>query len=265
MNRKCITIHKRNEIIRGSDSYSLNGRRCFNAIYYIYQRNFDMFLEAERIGVTRFNIKFSTLRKHMFLENDNSYVQKIKDAIYELQTTLIELNNFTDHTTGEKHMRYSTKFIDYASISNNKITFAEIEISKLFRILIRYNVNFTKLNLTNNLSNMRTKIAMKLYEYIKSFGGYRYIDITHKHMCYLLGIDENSNQAYMSYMSAMLNRNISEIIKKSDLKNLMIDESKELRKDKVFRIHINKSSKKTSKKSVDDIVKELADMKRILI
>ena len=93
MKKKEITIHKRNEIIRGTDMYSLNAKRCLNAIYYLYQKNRDMVLEYENKGVTFMNLHFSTLRDLMNLQKDNNYVDTIKNAIKELQTTLIELNN----------------------------------------------------------------------------------------------------------------------------------------------------------------------------
>jgi len=52
------------------------------------------------------------------------------------------------------------------------------------------NGNFTKLELIDIVNKLRTKYAMKLYEYLQSLGGYKYIDITHKHMLKLLGLIE---------------------------------------------------------------------------
>jgi len=45
------------------------------------------------------------------------------------------------------------------------------------------NGNFTKLELIDIVNKLRTKYAMKLYEYLQSFGGYKYIDITPLHIC----------------------------------------------------------------------------------
>jgi len=250
-NKKNITIHKRNEIIRGTDLYSLNGKRCFNAVYYLYQKNRNLFMEWEKKGVTFINLKFSTLRDLMSLEKDNNYVEIIKEAIKELQTTLIELNNWTNPVTGKKYLWYSTKFLNDAHVEKDNTLFVKLEISTLFKQLMTDQKNFTPLDLIQYMNQFRTKYAMKLYEYLKSFGGYKYINISQKHMLKLLGINEDHKTYKQHYeLKRLVERQLKEIAKKTDLENVKLVSSKFLSKEKIFRITINPKSKKTVKEQV---------------
>ena len=249
MQKSNITIFKRNEVARGTDMYSLNGKKCFNAIYYIYQKNRDMFAQYEDNNIAYMSLKFSTLRDIMGLQKDNNYVEVIKDAIRELQTTLIELNNWVNPANGKKYAWYSTKFLNDANVEHDNIVTVQLEISTLFKQLMRAHINFTPLDLVQYMNKFRTKYAMKLYEYLKSFGNYRYLDIPQSHLMRLFGLDEKSKYRYMSDLSILLERQIKELIKKSDLKELKLDDSKQLKKDKIFRIYINpKAKKKTATK-----------------
>ena len=263
MRKPEITIHKRNELVRGSDMYSLNAKKCFNALYYIYQKNRDMFSEFESNNTHYMLVKFDTLRNLMSLQKDNNYVEVIKDAITELQTTAIQLNNWTNPVDGEKYSWYSTTFLNEAYVKHDNIVTVQLEISNLFKQLINSQINFTKLELVQYMNKFRTKYAMKLYEYLKSFSGYKYIDITLSHVQKLFDVQDIKNYQTMSELKRLLNRQIKEIVKKSDLKELKIDESKELRKDKIFRIHINpKASKKTVDESKAKAVLKALQVKR---
>jgi peptidyl-tRNA hydrolase len=255
--KKKITIHKRNEIVRGADLYSLNAKRCFNAIYYLYQKNRELFAKYEEKGVSYMSIKFSTLRNLMSLEKDNNYVEIIKEAIRELQTTLIELNNWTNPVTGKKYLWYSTKFLNDAHISKDNNIAVSLEISTLFKELMIDQKNFTPLNLIEYMNKFRTKYAMKLYEYLKSFGGYKYIDISQKHLLKLLGLPED-HKTYKYYyeLKRVIERQLKEIANKTDLKEVKLLNYKSLAKEKIFRIIINpKASKKTAKpKEIEDVL-----------
>jgi len=256
MQKKEISIFKRNEVARGTDLYSLNAKKCFNAIYYIYQKNRDMFAKYEDKNIQYINLRFSTLRELMSLQKDNNYVEVIKDAIRELQTTLIELNNWTNPANGKKYSWYSTKFLNDANVEHENIVTVQLEISTLFKQLIRAHVNFTQLDLVPYLNKFRTKYSMKLYEYLKSFGNYRYLDIPQSHLMRLFGLSKESKYRYMSDLSILIKRQIKELVTKSDLKELKLDDYKQLRKDKIFRIQINpKAKKKTATQE---------DMKNIL-
>ena len=250
MQKSNITIFKRNEVARGTDMYSLNGKKCFNAIYYIYQKNRDMFAQYEDNNIAYMSLKFSTLRDIMGLQKDNNYVEVIKDAIRELQTTLIELNNWVNPANGKKYAWYSTKFLNDANVEHDNIITVQLEISTLFKQLMRAHINFTPLDLVQYMNKFRTKYAMKLYEYLKSFGNYRYLDIPQSHLMRLFGLAED-NKTYkdFSQLRRLLERQLKELIKKSDLKELKLDDSKQLKKDKIFRIYINpKAKKKTATK-----------------
>jgi hypothetical protein len=259
MNKKEVTIHKRNEIIRGTDLYSLNGKRCFNAIYYLYQKHRSYFKRFEDRNINFIVLKFSTLRELMNLQSDNNYVEIIENAIRELQTTLIELNNWTNPITNEKYKWYSTKFINDAKIYREDIISVHIEISTLFKQLMRDQQNFTPLNLIEYLNKFRTKYAMKIYEYLKSFGGYKYIDIRQKHMLKLLSIPEN-HKTYKQYyeLKRLVERQLKEISKKTDLKDVKLINSKLLSKEKIFRIIINpKARKKVKNQDAKEILDSL--------
>ena len=56
MKKKEITIHKKNEIVRGGDRLSLIGKRALNAIYYLIQKN-------NLYNAYKIKIRFSTLRQ----------------------------------------------------------------------------------------------------------------------------------------------------------------------------------------------------------
>lgn len=264
MQKSNITIFKRNEVARGTDMYSLNGKKCFNAIYYIYQKNRDMFTKYEDNNIAYMSLKFSTLRDIMGLQKDNNYVEVIKDAIRELQTTLIELNNWVNPANGKKYAWYSTKFLNDANVEHDNIVTVQLEISTLFKQLMRAHINFTPLELVRYMNKFRTKYAMKLYEYLKSFGNYRYLDIPQSHLMRLFGLAED-NKTYkdFSQLRRLLERQIKELIKKSDLKELKLDDSKLLKKDKIFRIYINpKAKNKTATKEDTKKILENLSIKR---
>lgn len=263
MKKKETTIHKRNELNRGTDMYSLNAKRCFNAIYYLYQKNRDIFTEYEKKNINFISIKFSTLRSLMNLDKDNNYVEIIKESIKELQTTLIELNNWINPITNKKYLWYATKFLNDAHIEKDNIISVQLEISVLFKQLMKEQLNFTKIDLIQYLNKFRTKYAMKIYEYLKSFGGYRYIDITQKHMMKLLNII-NEDKTYKDYsaLKRLVERQLIEIAKKTDLIDVCFFENKLVQKDlakqKIFRILINKKNKKAvQQQEAKDILESL--------
>lgn len=263
---KKTTLHKSNNIIRGGDNLSVFGKRLINAIYHVIQTNVNDGNQNTIEDIEYIPLEFQYLRKIMNLSNVDSYSLEIEKAITELQQP-IAINNFKDPRDGNVHKWFSVCIISEASfkIDRNKKV-AHVALSPIIKwMMINTNDgNFTKIELIPIINRLRTKYSIKLYEYIKSFGGYKYIDITQNHMLKILGIPiDNKSYTNFAQIKRLLDRQIEEITKKSDLKEIRIDESKELRKDKVFRIHINKKSKKISKKLVNKTVKELAEMKRI--
>ncbi len=239
--KKKITIHKKNELLRGSDLYSLNAKRALNAIYYAIQKH--NFYKEEFFCFT-----FVTLRKMMSLDSDNRYVERMKEALFELQQPL-ELNKFYHPLQKQKFEWYSISFLDEVGFrKENNEWVAIIKTNPTVKHLMQVDGNFTKIDLVKYLNKFKTKYAMKIYEYLKSFN-YQYLDITQKHMMKLLCI-EDTHTTYKDFaqLKRLVGRQLVEIIAISDLKELKIDDSKELRKNKIFRIYINP---KASKKTVD--------------
>jgi hypothetical protein len=250
--RSRVTVHKRNEIVRGSDNLSLYAKRALNAIYYLIQTNVNKGnLEAvERLEYIP--LEFPYLRKMMNLEKVESYIKEIENALVELQNP-IQLNNFKNPKDGQIYNWYSVSFISEASwkIDKNK-KIAYVSLSPLIKwLMINSNDgNFTKLDLIYVVNKLRTKYAMKLYEYLKSFGAYKYIDITQKHMLKLLGLpDDHKTYKHYAKLKTLVERQLKEITKKTDLKDVKLFKSKSLAKDKVFRILINPNSKKKASKA----------------
>jgi L-rhamnose mutarotase len=253
MRSKKVTIHKANEIIRGVDDYSLFAKRCMNAIFYIYQYNYNKNKSIQNMQTI--DIEFSFLKKMMNLEKNESYITIIENALKELEKT-IELNHFYHPLEKIRYVWYTDRFLNRAGyvIENNR-KYARIEISQLAKYLMTKQSNFTKIDIIHNVNKLRTKYAMKLYEYLKSFSRYRYLDISQKHLMKLFAIDED-NKTYKHYanLKQLLERQINEIAKKTDLTDVKLVESKDLAKKKIFRIIINQKSKK----SVDKIEAKLA-------
>jgi len=240
-------IHKRNEFNRGMDNYSLLGKRAMNTIYWVYQKN----------NLYKYNtvaISFSTLRKMMNLESSNDYVKDIKKALIELKKP-IELNNFHHPIKKFQYQWYVTSFINDAGFrkTDDGEWVSDIEVGNLTKYVMQLDNDkgqgFTMLELVPYLNKFRTKYAMKLYEYLRSFGGYSYIDLNQKYIMKLLALDEDSKYKYMSDLTILLERQLKEIAKKSDLTEVKLIKSKTLTKEKKFRIIINPKSKK----SVDKI------------
>jgi hypothetical protein len=257
--KKNITIHKANEIVRGGDNLSVYGKRALNAIYYLIQMNVNKgniraIEQAEYIP-----LEFPYLRKMMNLEKVESYIKEIEKALTELQQP-IQLNNFKNPRDGQIYNWYSISFISEASwkLDNNK-KIAYVALSPLVKWLMinTNNGNFTKLELIDVVNKLRTKYAMKLYEYLKSFGGYKYIDISQKHLLKLLGLPED-HKTYKHYakLKTVIERQLKEIANKTDLKEVKLLNYKSLAKEKIFRIIINpKASKKTAKpKEIEDVL-----------
>lgn len=250
-----ITILKQNELVRGADSYSLNAKKALNAIYWGLQKH--NLYEYRYV-----DFSFVTLRKIMNLENNDDYVERMKVALRELMNT-VELNNWTNPLDGKTSQWFATRFINEVhftkSIDGEWI--AKIETNQTIKDLMRLDKNFTELNLLEYMNKFRTKYAMKLYEYLKSFGVYKYLDITQKHMMKLLGIDED-DRTYKHYanLKQLVERQLREIAKKSDLPEVKLMQSRLLAKEKTFRIIISPKSKKVADKieartALDNLIK----------
>lgn len=236
-----IMIHKKNEIVRGTDDYSLMAKRTLNTIYWALQKH-DWYAH-EYIA-----IKFSTMREMMNLHKDNRYVEILKDSLEELLQPM-KLNNFYHPVHKEKFQWFSCGMLDEAGYKKKDSEWVvHIKVNPLFKHLMQIEGNFTPLELLPYLHKFRTKYATKIYEYIQSFKGYRYLDVSQSHLMKLLDINEESKYKYYSQLKELLERQLKEIAKKSDLTEVKLLNSKALTKEKKFRIQINPKSKKDADK-----------------
>lgn len=253
--KKKITIHKKNELIRGTDDYSIMAKRALNTVYWAYQRHPEAWKHDTAV------IRFSTIRSMMNLDKDGGYVEIIKDALRELREPL-ELNNFYHPVMQQTYQWLSISFLDEAGFTKNSSNewVVTVKISRIVAYMMQLEGNFTKLELIPYLNNFKTKYAMKLYEYLRSFAGSNYINITQKHMMKLLALDENSSYKYHAKLIVLVERQLKEIAKKSDLPEVKLIKSKTLAKEKIFKIIINPKSKKTvdaikAKTELDNLIK----------
>jgi hypothetical protein len=248
--KKKIKVHKRNEVVRGSDIYSLNAKKAMNAIYYGMQKHRELGTYKHDV-VT---IQFTTLRKLMSLEKDGAYVTVMKEALTELMQP-IHLHNYFHPIDEIEYSWYATTFLVDAGFHkrDNGDWVTQIRVSPLMKHVMQLENDrgqgFTELELIPYMNKFRTKYAMKIYEYLKSFGAYSYINITQKHMMKLLALDEKSRYQYYSKLFELVERQTKEIAKKSDLQQVKLLKSKALAKDKTFRIIINPKSKKEADKT----------------
>ena len=252
--KKKVTIHKKHELVRGTDDYSVMGKRALNTVYWAMQKH-QMYKHDHMI------IRFSTMRRMMNLESDQRYVETIKDALLELMKPM-EINNFHHPIHDEVFQWYATSVLDEAGFKKNEDNewVVHVKVSTLVRYIMQLKGGFTPLELIPYANSFRTKYAMKLYEYLRSFGAYNYLDITQKHMMKLLALDNKSTYRHYAKLMELVTRQTKEIAKKSDLQQVKLLKSKALAKDKIYRIQINPKSKKEADKTeaktaLDNLVK----------
>ena len=253
MRKKNITIHKKNELVRGGDRLSLMGKRALNAVYLAIQKyNF--------YDVYKFKMRFSTLRELMGLNENNDYVERMKEGLKELMET-IELNNWTNPLDGVTYSWYATRFLNEVNFKKeNEEWYAIIEPNKTITGLMKLKENFTELQLIPLINKLRTKYAMKLYEFFKSFEMFRYIDLPQDYLLRILGIDPTSTYKHYSKFLELLQRQVKELNKKTEFKDLkLVEPTKELKKEKIYRFIINPKNKKVlkDKKKIEEMTKSL--------
>jgi len=229
MKKKQITLHKSNEMVRGADGLSVYGKRLVNAIYYLIQNNANQGKTELLQQMEYIPLEFPYLRKMLGLEKVESYIKEIEKAFTELHKP-IQLNNFRNPRDNRLYNWYSISIISEASykIDNNKKT-AYVALAPLVKWLMIHTHdkelkgNFTRLELIPVINKLRTKYSMKLYEYLASFGAFRYLDITQKHLMRLFGIDENS-KTYKNYsdLKRLLERQLKEIKEKTNLMEVIV-------------------------------------------
>ena len=265
MRKKQITLHKRNEMIRGGDKLSIHAKRCLNAIYYLIQKNVNNGKSETIEKLDYIPIEFPYLRKMMGLEKVESYIKEIEDALTELQEITLQLNNFKNPKDNQTYQWYSMSFLADAYWKLEEKTgkkVAYVELPKLMKWLMIHSndENFTKLDLIPTINKLRTKYAMKLYEFFKSFEKFRYIDLPQDYIIRILGLQDKKDYHYYSHLARLLKNQIKELNKKTEFEHLkLIEPTKEMKKEKIYRFLINPKAKKILKdrKKIEEMTASL--------
>lgn len=242
-----ITIHKKNEIIRGkpfNESLSLDAKRCLNSVYYIVQKSINNKEEnKERI----FTISFQEFKKLMGIK-DNNYIYIIRDSIKELQKPF-QLYNYKT-SASEKVLWHSTVFIsDFKIIEKNKEKIVQFELNRTIYDLIKETGNFTELEF-KTIQTFKTKYSSILYEYLKSYSNLEKIELSLEAINGLLVTEFN----YLADIKKIINRSLKEF-QKTDLLNLTFETDKN---KKIIVFYFNQKDKEIEKERK---MKELSKLK----
>jgi len=199
------------------------------------------------------------------LEKVESYIKEIQDTLKELQKATLELNNFRNPKDDQVYQWYSMSFLADASWkldekSGKKIAYIALPPLMKWLMIHSNDGNFTKLELIPIINKLRTKYAMKLYEFFKSFERFRYIDLPQDYLLRILGLQEN--KTYKSYyeFKRLLQRQVKELNKKTDLEHLkLLEPTKEMKKEKIYRFIINPKAKRVLKdrKKIEEMTQSL--------
>ena len=247
MKKKNLFIHKRNELIRGSDRYSLLAKRTMNTIYFVLQK--------DNLYSYRFlTFRFVSLKNFLGLQNNADYISRIKEALMELMETL-ELYNFENPIDGKQYKWFATRFLNEARIEKqNNEWIAIIEVNQTIKDIMKLQGNFTQLDIVILQNKIRTKYAMKLYEYLKSFSNYVYVELSMEQIKKVLALQNTKTYRYFGDLKRLIERQITEIAKKTDLTELTLVAN---RRDKTFKFLIN--SKATNQTPTKQETKEKLD------
>ncbi len=245
-----FTINKRNEIIRGANTYSLVAQKLGNAVYHHVQKN--------RVYKNeRFTLPMSVVREVMGLENSNDYSGLIKKALTELATP-IELYNI-DRIPGmakkgqETLWQVAQFLIEPKMIKIGKELHIEAQMSPTLRVLIASSNegNFTQLVLNTHLSKVKSKHSYILYEYLKSFQNFNLvgnrIELSFERLDKMFNMEHNKKYLYFSSFKALLTRCVEDLNKNTDM-FLELGVDKKLKKYYVYRIKNKEEAHKKKQK-----------------
>ncbi len=243
------TIHKRNEIIRGSNTYSLTAQKVANAVYHFVQFN-------KKYKDEPFTMLVSDIRTIVGLENNNNYIEVIKKAITELSMP-IELYNL-DRITGHRKRGQDTlwqvvQFLhDPEIFKEGKDLFLEARMSPTMRVLIANSAegNFTPLVLNTYLNKVKSKHSYILYEYMKSFENFNLvgnkIPLDYERLDHMFNLEHNKKYRYFSSFKQLLQRCIDDLNDNTDIcVELSIN-----KKEKKYYIHRIKNKEEATRKKV---------------
>lgn len=258
---KEISINKRNEMIRGGNTYSLSAQKLGNAIYHHVQLN-RVFKDA------RFTIPVSSVREIMGLEKTNSYQNVIKSAVYELAQpiTLYNLDQLSGmRKKGQENLWQIAQFlIEPKIIKVGKEKYIEAQMSPTLRVLIASSNegNFTQLVLNTHLNKLKSKHSYVLYEYIKSFQDFNIlggkIEFSQERLDKMFNMEFNETYLYFSSFKALLERCIKDLNKNTDM-SLRLAVDKPLKKYYIYRIKQEEAKQKQKQKQKDEGYKGFED------
>lgn len=245
-----LSIHKRNEIIRGGNTYSLTAQKLGNAVYHHVQIN-------KVFKNERFNIPMSILRETMGLENSNNYHITIRKALKELAEP-IELYNI-DRISGMGKIGQETLWqvaqflIEPKVVKVGKEQYINTQMSPTLRLLIASSNegNFTQLVLNTHLNNVKSKHSYILYEYLKSFENFNIIgnriEFAHDRLDKMFNLEHKKKYLYFSSFKALLERAIEDLNANTDM-SLRLSVDKSLKKYYIHRIKHEEAKHKQKKK-----------------
>ena len=198
---KDISIHKRNEMIRGGNAYSLAAQRLGNGIYHHVQIN--KLYESKP-----FKIPIRDVRSIMKLDNNNAYVEVVKRSLKELSTPFV-LYNANDlipfHTKGKETLWKSVQFLlEPEIIKEGKNIYISGRMSDNIRVLIANSNegNFTQLILNTHLNNVKSKHSYALYEYIMSYNNHpqykNRLELRQERLDHMFNLLESKKYKYFS-------------------------------------------------------------------
>ena len=245
-----ITINKRNEIIRGGNTYSLSAQKLGNAIYHHVQLN-------KVYKNERFKIPISSLREVMGLEKTNAYIEVIKRAVKELSEPIMLYN--TDRITGmakrgqETLWQVAQFLIEPRLIKEGKEKYIEAQMSPTMRVLIASSNdgNFTQLVLNTHLNNLKSKHSYVLYEYIKSFQDFNVIgnriELSFERLDKMFNLEGKKKYHYFSSFKPLLERCVNDLNERTDM-FLRLATDKKLKKYYIYRLKNKEEASKKKRK-----------------
>jgi len=250
--KKEITIHKRNEIIKGGNIYSLSAQKLGNAIYHFIQYN--------RIFQDKvFKIPLTEIREVMGLDNNGNYPTVIKNAVEELAKPIVLYN--VDQLTGVRKREKDTlwqvaQFLhDPAIIKEGKEKYLEAKMSPIIRVLMANanEGNFTQLVLNTHLKKVKSKHTYVLYEYLKSLEGFivlgNKVPLDFDRLNHMFNLEGNPTYHYFSSFKPLLERCVKDLNKNTDMSvGLSVDKS-----EKKYYIHRFKNKENAKTRNIKDV------------
>jgi hypothetical protein len=243
---KEVTIHKRNEIIRGGNIYSLSAQKLGNAIYHHVQYN-RVFEDK------RFQIPISSVREIMGLSKSNNYSIVIQKSLKELASP-IELYNL-DQITGMAKKGQSTLWqiaqflIEPKIVKIGKEQYIDAQMSPTMRVLLANSSdgNFTQLVLNTYLNKVKSKHSYTLYEYIKSFENFNMIgnriELSKERLDKMFNGKHSKKYLYFSSFKPLLERAVKDLNEHTDM-CIELSADNKLKKYYIHRIKNKENSKK---------------------